>query len=503
LESKNLKNLIDFDEDLHSDKDHSKYPEGQQGSDKGKSVLDTIMDEFNVTSADSETPNQSQNELKLILLILKAKLIAKKIMIQNLTKENIDLFERIGTEREKHEVRIAYLEHLLWQNGISFDTLPSIDYTIGSSCIEKEKKGESAQNQQPVSNEISIKSKVDVSDEKSMKSILKTQKSEKLSINQPFSLSHLSKAGINAKVHFDSEARFKADNVGQSDSNLGQADDLKPLLYSPSKQEMTATQEVREDFHEINLPEDFFEEDNDIEVQSLPTQHHENFYSQEMQYQYEIPEENDVDYTLKAKSIDGTDINKNNISSSDIPRTSSRKEGDDISTPKKLRTYRKSDNFQFDHSSPPTTLKRKAPVLLEKSFKTAAGKYVQRKVYIPSGAPISNQSTSSSIHQSTHFEKSPDEIIPILPNPKPSLISQGGQGMMNNKNKQTFKYNEVVRDKQTRKLMHGQDCPCCRDYYLATADLKRPGQEKSQTPQAAQNASKHRVWNARPATPPG
>ena len=83
-------------------------PEGQQGSDKGKSVLDTIMDEFNVTSADSGTPNQSQNELKLILLILKAKLIAKKIMIQNLTKENIDLFERIGTEREKHEVRIAY-----------------------------------------------------------------------------------------------------------------------------------------------------------------------------------------------------------------------------------------------------------------------------------------------------------------------------------------------------------------------------------------------------------
>ncbi len=26
-----------------------------------------------------------------------------------------------------------------------------------------------------------------------------------------------------------------------------------------------------------------------------------------------------------------------------------------------------------------------------------------------------------------------------------------------------FKYQEVVRDKATRKLMHGDDCPCCSD----------------------------------------
>lgn len=69
-----------------------------------------------------------------------------------------------------------------------------------------------------------------------------------------------------------------------------------------------------------------------------------------------------------------------------------------------------------------------------------------------------------------------------------------------------FAYQQVVRDKETRKQMHGEACPCCADYYRLTANL-RPLPELGVNPEDAeslmQKNSRHRVWSKRPDTPPG
>ncbi|EGF77610.1 hypothetical protein BATDEDRAFT_27444 [Batrachochytrium dendrobatidis JAM81] len=75
--------------------------------------------------------------------------------------------------------------------------------------------------------------------------------------------------------------------------------------------------------------------------------------------------------------------------------------------------------------------------------------------------------------------------------------------------KPSFAYEEVVRDKERRKQMHGEACPCCEGYYRLTADLHAPAELGAKnTPQQPvcdriQNSSRHRFWSARPKTPPG
>ncbi|KAH9270267.1 hypothetical protein BASA83_007606 [Batrachochytrium salamandrivorans] len=72
-----------------------------------------------------------------------------------------------------------------------------------------------------------------------------------------------------------------------------------------------------------------------------------------------------------------------------------------------------------------------------------------------------------------------------------------------------FAYEEVVRDKERRKQMHGEACPCCEGYYRITADLSTPANlnENRISQQGVQGriqaSSRHRFWSARPKTPPG
>ncbi|OZJ01460.1 hypothetical protein BZG36_05476, partial [Bifiguratus adelaidae] len=79
-----------------------------------------------------------------------------------------------------------------------------------------------------------------------------------------------------------------------------------------------------------------------------------------------------------------------------------------------------------------------------------------------------------------------------------------------------YKFNEVVRNKQDRKRMHGTDCACCKKYYEITGDLPIPdggqgptfrGSAPNRTTISAsermQQISRHRHWHEPPQTPPG
>jgi hypothetical protein len=73
----------------------------------------------------------------------------------------------------------------------------------------------------------------------------------------------------------------------------------------------------------------------------------------------------------------------------------------------------------------------------------------------------------------------------------------------NHPNQDAFLYQEVTRDKASRKLMHGVDCPCCSDYYRLTKNLK-PVLELGQIAESRkQIVSRHRFWSKKPETPPG
>ncbi|KAJ3336259.1 hypothetical protein HDU93_003369 [Gonapodya sp. JEL0774] len=80
----------------------------------------------------------------------------------------------------------------------------------------------------------------------------------------------------------------------------------------------------------------------------------------------------------------------------------------------------------------------------------------------------------------------------------------------------TYKFAEVVRNREERKKMHGVDCPCCRKFYAATSglldpanfpDAKRiPGGPPRLAATAAERQnrmSRHRHVHKPPGTPPG
>ncbi|KAI9003558.1 hypothetical protein BC832DRAFT_559273 [Gaertneriomyces semiglobifer] len=69
-----------------------------------------------------------------------------------------------------------------------------------------------------------------------------------------------------------------------------------------------------------------------------------------------------------------------------------------------------------------------------------------------------------------------------------------------------YKYAEVVRNKEVRKTMHAQDCPCCNGFYKAAGPIQ-PHPELGAPPATErdhiQNVSRHRHWYKPPDTPPG
>ena len=71
---------------------------------------------------------------------------------------------------------------------------------------------------------------------------------------------------------------------------------------------------------------------------------------------------------------------------------------------------------------------------------------------------------------------------------------------------QSFKYEEVVRKKHIRTVMHGIDCDCCTGYYKETKDLHPVDPTITSIyndNNRVQEVSRHRVWSKRPDTPPG
>ncbi|KAJ3286275.1 hypothetical protein HK104_009123 [Borealophlyctis nickersoniae] len=69
-----------------------------------------------------------------------------------------------------------------------------------------------------------------------------------------------------------------------------------------------------------------------------------------------------------------------------------------------------------------------------------------------------------------------------------------------------YKYQEVVRRKEDRKRMHGEDCPCCTGFYRAAGPVKPLKELGAPTPtdeDHIQVVSRHRYWAKNPETPPG
>ncbi|GJE97035.1 DNA repair protein endonuclease SAE2/CtIP C-terminus-domain-containing protein [Phanerochaete sordida] len=111
-------------------------------------------------------------------------------------------------------------------------------------------------------------------------------------------------------------------------------------------------------------------------------------------------------------------------------------------------------------------------------------------------------------------------------------LSNSASASKINKGEAGFKYEEVVRNKQERRRLHGTDCECCRDYYEAVGPLparlqaplwrtppsspakRRPGHSHLANDSSGdehdvdvqdhkQQISRHRArWEA-PKTPPG
>lgn len=123
---------------------------------------------------------------------------------------------------------------------------------------------------------------------------------------------------------------------------------------------------------------------------------------------------------------------------------------------------------------------------------------------IPSSAErIHFTPNAKSLTDTVHLDFSPGKSP--TKNPKNKLLKQelSSPILPIHPNQKEFLYQEVVRDKQTRKQMHGVDCPCCKDYYRLTKNLK-PIVELGVTPvDRKQIVSRHRVWSRRPDTPPG
>ncbi|KAJ3045213.1 hypothetical protein HDV00_011084 [Rhizophlyctis rosea] len=69
-----------------------------------------------------------------------------------------------------------------------------------------------------------------------------------------------------------------------------------------------------------------------------------------------------------------------------------------------------------------------------------------------------------------------------------------------------YKYQEVVRNRDERRKMHGEDCACCNEFYAAAGPVKplpelgAPAVDESDH---VQLVSRHRYWSKNPSTPPG
>ena len=110
----------------------------------------------------------------------------------------------------------------------------------------------------------------------------------------------------------------------------------------------------------------------------------------------------------------------------------------------------------------------------------------------PSPKLMQHISTSKPTPSPIVLDSSPPDQIPTSP-----IVLDASQSpnMPTLQPGQPFAYQEVVRDKASRKRMHGDDCPCCQDYYRLTKNLG--DQDRRQI------ISRHRSWVKRPESPPG
>ncbi|KAJ3276174.1 hypothetical protein HDV01_005622 [Terramyces sp. JEL0728] len=96
----------------------------------------------------------------------------------------------------------------------------------------------------------------------------------------------------------------------------------------------------------------------------------------------------------------------------------------------------------------------------------------------------------------------PKKIIDVPSSPLDHAKETRLKRSVSSATRPTFKYQEVVRDKETRRKMHGRDCPCCADYYRLTANLQPFKELGVVDKDRRQVISRHREWSKRPDTPP-
>jgi hypothetical protein len=127
---------------------------------------------------------------------------------------------------------------------------------------------------------------------------------------------------------------------------------------------------------------------------------------------------------------------------------------------------------------------------------------------IPKRAPLTNETVANL--KNTRLPITPDslkKVQPILANTTTTTNIRKRPEHPN------YAFEEVVRKKSTRQLMHGDSCPCCSDYYRLTENLgiRTPAEaskevlQKNPSSSASrmQESSRHRAWCKRPDTPPG
>ncbi|KAJ3315099.1 hypothetical protein HDV04_004240 [Boothiomyces sp. JEL0838] len=204
----------------------------------------------------------------------------------------------------------------------------------------------------------------------------------------------------------------------------------------------------------------------------------------------------------KPDLTNGMDSEKSEIASLEIYDLPPFKNQDNLDTPKnsnfkeqdKLRSNSKSISSSADGNE------RNSPINSSSTVKIID---IPSSPFdlLKSGSPIqiSNPKTPGEKSTSTTLGEKTNPTTPVeISNLKRSYSSITPRTA----DRPAFKYQEVVRDKETRRKMHGRDCSCCTDYYRLTADLKPLRELGAAHRDRRQVISRHRDWSKKPDTPP-
>lgn len=449
--------------------------------------------------------------------------------METLQRENVEMFARIGQERQDAQVRISYLEFLLQKHGIPFDEADTSNSGSISSNIAGGEElrpflGAHAAASDPVEsiNQLAPNDDLVMEGRKRQKILIESAKATSSSLTSDtniFPLAAITEEDI-------------ANEVGEGGRGVAVAAEAERLdTRLASSVPMTATQSLEEQFYggegldEFLSSEEEATEDEEVDLNDadMHTKEWGAAMDQDHQDSPTDSKKNHEQSPLSQPIIPSSYLNQDCFEEAD--RTLINSAGKAITTTtlrdqpvlKKLKVYSKASNFQFDDNQDagragmfktpgaavPTASHPGRFPLPEKSFKTAAGVYVQRKV-----APVSASATP--IESIAAKPKDPkttsSSSFSYASSVLPTKSSSNGPPRMTEPLQRpasatAFKFNQVERDKATRNLMHGTDCACCKDYYAATADLKR-GVGRSGGGSGIKE-SRHKVWTERPKTPEG